>query len=151
LKTLGAGDVRVGVIARVRSLRPDSVRRFGRMSVSEMMVHCTDCLAFGVRQRDVSAATGGALSRRIVKYVALYAPMRWPTGLPTRPEVDPERDGSRPGGFEADVVQLIAMVERFGDQQTAWPVHPIFGPLSEWQWHRWGYLHTDHHLRQFSA
>jgi hypothetical protein len=27
--------------------------------------------------------------------------------------------------------------------------HPMFGDLTSWQWMRWGYLHTDHHLRQF--
>jgi hypothetical protein len=28
-------------------------------------------------------------------------------------------------------------------------VHPIFGPMSAAAWMRWGYLHADHHLRQF--
>jgi len=26
---------------------------------------------------------------------------------------------------------------------------PIFGPLTRAEWLRWGYLHADHHLRQF--
>ena len=30
-------------------------------------------------------------------------------------------------------------------------VHPLFGPLTEPEWKRWGYLHADHHLRQFHA
>jgi hypothetical protein len=25
----------------------------------------------------------------------------------------------------------------------------MFGPMSERDWMRWGYLHADHHLRQF--
>jgi len=29
--------------------------------------------------------------------------------------------------------------------------HPIFGDMSEAEWMRWGYLHCDHHLRQFGA
>jgi hypothetical protein len=29
------------------------------------------------------------------------------------------------------------------------PAHPIFGRMTEAEWMRWGYLHTDHHLRQF--
>ena len=29
--------------------------------------------------------------------------------------------------------------------------HPIFGRLSRTAWLRWGYLHIDHHLRQFGA
>jgi hypothetical protein len=30
-------------------------------------------------------------------------------------------------------------------------VHPIFGAMSERAWLRWGYLHMDHHLRQFGV
>ena len=29
--------------------------------------------------------------------------------------------------------------------------HPTLGPMSRAQWLRWGYLHADHHLRQFGA
>ena len=29
--------------------------------------------------------------------------------------------------------------------------HPFFGDMSEAEWMRWGYLHCDHHLRQFGA
>jgi hypothetical protein len=29
--------------------------------------------------------------------------------------------------------------------------HPIFGPMSDAAWLRWGYLHMDHHLRQFGV
>ncbi|HEV2663419.1 MAG TPA: DUF1569 domain-containing protein [Blastocatellia bacterium] len=29
--------------------------------------------------------------------------------------------------------------------------HPYFGAMSESQWMRWGYLHCDHHLRQFGV
>jgi hypothetical protein len=29
--------------------------------------------------------------------------------------------------------------------------HPIFGELTDSERMRWGYLHMDHHLRQFGA
>ena len=29
--------------------------------------------------------------------------------------------------------------------------HPVFGPMTRGAWLRWGYLHTDHHLRQFGV
>ena len=29
------------------------------------------------------------------------------------------------------------------------PSHPMFGPMTPEDWMRWGYLHADHHLRQF--
>jgi hypothetical protein len=27
--------------------------------------------------------------------------------------------------------------------------HPMFGGMTAKDWMRWGYLHADHHLRQF--
>jgi hypothetical protein len=55
--------------------------------------------------------------------------------------------------FAADVAQLEALLEsavtRIGTADC--PAHPIFGRMSEAAWLRWGYLHVDHHLRQFGA
>jgi hypothetical protein len=28
--------------------------------------------------------------------------------------------------------------------------HPFFGSMQHADWMRWGYLHADHHLRQFN-
>jgi Protein of unknown function (DUF1569) len=152
LKHLGQASDRAAIIARVNRVRPDSVARFGVMTAREMIVHCTDCLSVGLGLRDVSAADR-LVDRAVIKYVALYAPITWPTGFQTRPEMDPRRAGSRPGEFVSDVASLVQMLERFGAglADGTWCPHPIFGPLSQSQWHRWGYLHTDHHLRQFGA
>ena len=39
--------------------------------------------------------------------------------------------------------------DRFAACVGPWPRHPIFLDLTQTQWMRWGYLHADHHLRQF--
>jgi len=45
------------------------------------------------------------------------------------------------------VQELLA---RFaGTSAAEMPPHPIFGQMTRAEWLRWGYLHTDHHLRQF--
>ena len=92
-------------------------------------------------------------ARKLVKFIALYAPMRWPQGVPTRPEVDSEIGGTAPAGFGADKQALLTLVERFTEQPRSFRFqpHPIFLEMSERDWMRWGYLHTDHHLRQFGT
>jgi hypothetical protein len=67
--------------------------------------------------------------------------------------VDQTIGGTRPGDFAADVAQLEALLEDFTakPETLAGRPHPIFGRLSRNAWLRWGYLHTDHHLRQFGA
>ena len=107
----------------------------------------------GTGEKPVSHATG-PLQRTIVKWIALYAPMSWPTGkLLTRPEIDQELLGTRPVDFAADVARVEALVELVTAQPRSfeWQSHPIFGRLSDAAWLRWGYLHMDHHLRQFGV
>jgi hypothetical protein len=88
-----------------------------------------------------------------VKWVALDAPLRWPRGTPTRPEVDAEKGGTAPGTFESDVRDLLCLLDHFTRQPRdfSWQPHPFFGAMTDAEWMRWGYLHTDHHLRQFGA
>jgi len=88
-----------------------------------------------------------------VKWFALYVPVRWPAGIPTRPEIDQQVAGTRPGEFAADVAEVEALLEMVATRQKEfdWPPHPIFGRMSHAAWLRWAYLHVDHHLRQFGA
>ena len=66
------------------------------------------------------------------------------------PELDQVVGGTCPGDFARDLADLIAMVEALtADDGPACPAHPVFGTMSRRQWLRWGYLHLDHHLRQF--
>jgi Protein of unknown function (DUF1569) len=91
--------------------------------------------------------------RHVVKYLALYSPGPWPPGFKTRPEMDVRRNGCQCGEFVSDVAKLVHRVEEFGTRSTItpWARHPMFGAMSETEWKRWAYLHTDHHLKQFSA
>jgi hypothetical protein len=103
-------------------------------------------------EKPVSQATS-LLQRTIVKWVVLYLPLPWPAGILTRPELDQELGGTRPVDFTADLAQLEALVERITAQAKTFDgrSHPIFGRMSEAAWLRWGYLHMDHHLRQFGV
>ena len=94
------------------------------------------------------------LPRPVMKLIALYVPMTWPTGILTTPELDQDVGGTRPVDFDADVAELAALLDRIAADQPsrfAGRVHPIFGPMSASAWLRWAYLHTDHHLRQFGV
>ena len=92
------------------------------------------------------------LPRGFYKWVALRMPMKWPRGVSTRPEMEQGVGGSSPTEFDADRGELLQLMERFAEPAAAErPAHPIFGRMTEEEWMRWGYLHVDHHLRQFGA
>ena len=152
MKTLSRERDRQAVLQRLQNLRPESVRRWGRMSAHQMVCHLSDAFRVVTAQKDVSHASG-PLQRTLLKWMALYLPMKWPRGFRTRPEVDQELGGTKPGDFAADVLQLENLIEFITRQPGCvdWQAHPIFGRMSEADYLRWSYLHMDHHLRQFGA
>jgi hypothetical protein len=152
MKTLARAQDRTEILRRLRAVRVDSQARWGRMSAHQMVCHLGDAFRMAMRAMPVSPATS-LLERTVVKWIALHVPLRWPPGIRTRPEIDQQVAGTRPGEFAADVAQLEATFALFTAEPRTfeWAVHPIFGPMSEREWLRWGYLHTDHHLRQFGV
>lgn len=122
------------------------------MSVEQMVCHLCDAFLMMTGERTASDATGG-LQRTVIKWLALYSPFAWPAGILTRPELDQTIGGTRPCRFTDDLARAEALLKRCADEPIDCDgrVHPIFGRLSRAAWMRWGYLHVDHHLRQFGA
>jgi len=153
VKTLARPQDKAEILRRLRQVRPDSPRHFGRMTAPQMICHLSDSFRAVMGRYPVSAART-LLSQTVLKWIALYAPMPWPPGYRTRPELDQAAGrGTAPAGFAADVADLEALVEVFTTSPPAFErqPHPIFGSMSEAAWLRWAYLHMDHHLRQFGA
>lgn len=153
MKTLAREQDKAEVLRRLRALRPDSVRRWGRMSVHQMVCHLSDGYRILTGERTVRLAAT-PLPRPIMKCVALYVLVPWPAGIPTTPEIDQDVGGTRPVDFDADVAELEKLLHRIATDrrgQLAGQLHPIFGRMSESAWLRWAYLHADHHLRQFGV
>jgi len=151
MKTMARVQDKEEIVRRLRTIRADSGRRWGRMSAHQMICHLSDSFLAVTGQRHVSPASG-PLQRTVIKWIALYAPLKWPRGVPTRPEVDQEVGGTKPSHFAADVTQLEMLVELITTRKGCFgPTHPIFGNMSNTDWMRWAYLHMDHHLRQFGA
>jgi hypothetical protein len=147
MKTVTDRQVLDSLIQRLTALTPETPRRWGTMTAAEMLGHLGDAAA------SVLAHPGGgpAPARPFRKWLALYAPIPWPHDLKTPNHVDPRGGGTRPGNFAADLARAVAGL---GTVAAAGPAelpaaHGYFGRMSPGDWGRWGYRHTDHHLRQF--
>jgi len=153
MKTLARPRDKAEVLRRLRAVRPETSRRWGRMSAHQMVCHLSDAFRMATGEKAVTPSSS-LLRRTLVKWIALYAPLRWMPGIATTPEIDQEDGGTRPVGFAEDSTQIEMLVEVI---TTAPPdtldgrTHPYFGTMSHAAWMRWGYLHMDHHLRQFGA
>jgi hypothetical protein len=151
MKTLARVGDKEELLRRLLVLRPESARRWGRMTAPQMVCHLADGFRMALGDRPV-AHVSTRLSRTVVKWIALYAPMPWPHGVRTRPEIDPTARGTQPAVFAADVAEVAALVDVIVQTKSLEGYeHPYFGRLSDAEWRRWSYLHVDHHLRQFGA
>ena len=143
---------RAGLEARVLRLRPDSVRQWGSMTAHQAICHMSDALRMSLNERPVTAISGSL--GPLIRFVALSLPVPWPRGrIKTVPEVEQGLGGTPPGDFERDRRDLLELMARFcaARPDGFCPRHPIFGAMTTDRWKRWGYLHMDHHLRQFGV
>ena len=150
MRTFARPDDHAAILRRLAALTPGHTRLWGRMTVHQAVCHMAD--AFRMASGELRVAGSARLHQRtLVKWIALYAPLRWPAGIPTSPEIDQTAlAGTPPGDFAADLAALCALAHAAAVPGPR-ALHPIFGSLSEAAWLRWAWLHTDHHLRQFGA
>ncbi len=141
---------RQAIVERLNRLGPNTLRMWGRMTAPEMICHLNDSFLLSLGDREATSRAN-LFSRSVMKYVALNVPMQWPKNLPTMPEMKQGVGGTCPSDFQTDRDNLVRTLERFciPDPTVGRFPHPLFGMMSVADWMRWGYLHSDHHLRQF--
>ncbi len=143
-----SGD-RAAMVARIESLRPDTRRVWGKMSIAQMLAHCQQPLRVALGELPLKRSLIGILFGRLAKK-KLLDPKPWKQGLPTAPEfkITDERD------FAKEKSALLALVRRFGEGGPATVTkqpHPFFGPMTIDEWQQLQWRHLDHHLRQFGT
>ncbi len=149
MSTLADPRVRAACRERIQRLGPNASAKWGRMTAHQMLCHVNDSFRVGIGEKYASPATS-LLQRTLIKWIALRAPLRWPPGVPTRPEIEQGRGGTPPSAWEIDRRELLGLIDSFVDRRT-FGVHPVFGAMSQHDWLTWGYRHVDHHLRQFGV
>lgn len=140
--------VRDTIRARVASLSPDAVRRWGKMTVDQMLWHCNEGMgqALGTVPATLIRVP---IPRSLMKLAVFNLP--WPKGSPTAPELNA---GDRRFDFEAERARCLALMDQITAKSIdsgGWGQSPAFGSLTGFEWSRLTAKHFDHHLRQFSA
>ena len=103
MKSLIDAGCRQELVVRIQRVRPDSPRQWGRMTAPQMICHLSDAFRCVMGDMPMEIPRGFSMWP-VLKYVALYAPMQWPKGVPTRPEMDQcAGGGTPPAQFDADV------------------------------------------------
>ena len=128
MKTMARAEDKAGIIRRLKTVRPECTRRWGRMSAHQMVCHLSDAFRLVTHQKAASPATG-LLQATVVKWIALYVS----TLMAGR---SPYATGNGSGSRRHSTRRLRSRSRRArgpsrGRQHTAagydWPAHPIFG------------------------
>ncbi len=135
---------------RIAALTSGSRRVWGTMSVGGMLCHVDDSYRVVMGERPLSRSKL-AMPQAMAKFVALRLPFRWPRGMMTGESVRQGGGGTPPVEFTEDRARLLETFDRFCGCTQLIAVHPMLGEMQRADWLRWGWLHADHHLRQFSA
>jgi hypothetical protein len=155
MKTLGNLADLTEMRGRVAMLAEADTARWGAMTLGQMMCHVADAYRYAVGEFVAARMKSPyPMPVKMLKWFSLKAPLPWPRGVPTVPEMNQGAGaGTKPTEFRADraalQAALDAFTERFAANSDMEAEHPIFGAMTREDWMRWGWLHVDHHLRQF--
>lgn len=148
MRTLFDPARRAAIVRRIEALRPDSQRRWGRMSAPQMVAHLTDQMHHTLGDYPCDPVPS-LLRMAPLRYLAIYW-MPWPRG---RVQGPPGAFLRQPTVWEADRAGLVELVERFGAREPRgdWPEHALFGRMSGRDWGVFCHKHFHHHLTQFGV
>jgi len=146
VKTIDDAAVLEDLARRLEHLTTTQSRVWGTMSAQQMLVHLGDGAEAALARRPFAAPD--RQGSRVLKWIALTLPLPWPRDI--RSGADPASREISTEAFSADRDRALRTLrELAAPESTLAERHPIFGPMSQSEWHRWAFLHTDHHLRQF--
>lgn len=141
-------SARTAIVERLRTLRPNTERRWGTMTAPQMVAHLYDQMTHTLGEIDIERMPGW-MYNPVIKYAAIYV-LPWPKGRIKGPA---QTFLTKPSEWTADVSRLEEQLQRLGAKrdQAQWPDHPKFGAMNGRDWGHFCYRHFDHHLTQFGV
>lgn len=138
------------ILDRVGRLTPQSVRHWGKMTVSQMLAHCSLAMEVACGKKPHPRPLLSYLFGPLVKKRNLDEHRQLPKNGPTDRDFvirhHPE--------FDSEKKRLEGLIRQFSeggrDKCTQYP-HSFFGRMAPEEWAMFMYKHLDHHLRQFGV
>lgn len=146
MKTIFERETYDEVLSRVNSLSANSPALWGKMTVSQMLRHCSqwDEMALGKRKYKQSFI-GKLFGKMALKDMMKDEPIK--KNLPTVPSFKIKGDVD----FAEEKQKWIKLIEEYHHFSNDGFMHPFFGLLTKEQTGYLAYKHIDHHLRQFNS
>jgi hypothetical protein len=134
---------------RMEQLTAETPRMWGKMSVAQMLAHCSVAMEVSLGDKMMQQDFIGKLIGKRVKKRMLSS-KQIGKSLPTDKAyvVLDDRD------LETERRRLARYIDRFqagGPEGCTKGPHSFFGKMTAEEWAALNYIHLDHHLRQFGV
>lgn len=152
METILKEDIKSIIINRIKGLNENCDRLWGKMTVNEMVCHCTDQIKLAMGEIKCKKIMPSFLGKIFFYLIMLGMPT--PKGkVETPDELKQGVLGTSPTSFDKDVILLLSYIENFDKLYPKGKKnpHPAFGKLSKTEWGKLIYAHLDHHLKQFGV
>ena len=132
---------------RIAALQPSTQRRWGRMTVDQMLWHVNCSLENSMGRYPVKAVRL-PLPRAIVKFLILRSPLRHRNAPTAEEYVAKERYD-----FTTEIERLGRLIDEFTARplDAVWQNNAFMGAMTGRDWSRLQARHLDHHLSQFGV
>ena len=133
--------------ARIKSLRVDAPRQWGKMNVDQMFWHLNIVLENALGRHPIKPANY-PVPKGLMKFFVINVPW-WKGKTPTAPEFV----ATQAYDLEAERSRLLKLIDEFVAKPIdgPWNDSPFAGPMSGEDWTRLQGKHVDYHLQQFGA
>jgi hypothetical protein len=147
MKSLASADVVSETRDRMLRVCAEDRALWGKMTATQMVRHLG--LACEVALGELTPEPVKVPMPRLLKFMALRSGLQWAKNLETPKELVRALDEECSADFDELVAVAIEKMEKLAGGARCVASHPFFGAMTAGDWMRWGYLHADHHLRQF--
>lgn len=135
---------------RIEHLTANNQRQWGKMNIAQMLAHCSIGFEIVIGKLPFEDYSN-FITRTIVKIIVLKLVKKGDLGKNQTTfalyKIRDERE------FETEKARLLEGIDAFYNLRDKDEIgrHPYFGSLSKDDWGAMQYVHTNHHLKQFSS
>ena len=137
------------ILSRIDALTPQSERKWGKMTVDQMLAHCTAAMQVANNEKHPPRIFIGRLLAPFFKSKYLNE-----TPLDKNSPTDKSFIIADRRIFEKEKELLKQQIQKFangGEASVTKHPHSFFGKLTPMEWSIGMWKHLDHHLRQFGV
>ena len=131
---------------RIESLRPDTPRQWGKMTIDQMLWHVNVSMREAVGDYTPQLRPI-PVPKAVLRWAVINIP--WGRGATTRPDMHAVSTHD----FAAQKAECLALVDRIYQRPLAaeWPHSASMGRMTGKHWSLLTAKHLHHHLRQFGS